>query len=137
MFRPYLMDTGLLFPMVFGPDGPGIRDAYLSVMDGDVSINRGMFLRNMVAQQLAAQGHDLLFHQSDNGIRGADPLIHGRGGTCLISVRPTLSSRHRPPDTFRERYGGRVDTPYVIHGGDLRADDDDTVCVPVCMTMFL
>lgn len=137
VFRPYLMDTGLLFPMVFGPDGPGIRDAYLSVMDGDVAINRGMFLRNMVAQLLAARGHDLLFHQSDDGICGVDFLIHGRGGTCPISVRPALSSRHRPLDTFRERYGGRVDTPYVIHGGDLRVDDDGTVCVPVYMTMFL
>lgn len=137
VFRPYLMDTGLLFPLVFGPDGPGIRDAYLSVMDGDVAINKGMFLRNMVAQQLAARGHDLFFHQSDDGACGSDFLIHGRGGTCPISVIPAQSSRHRPLDMFRERYGDRMGTPYVIHGGDLMVDGDGTVRIPVYMTMFL
>ena len=44
--------------------------------------------------------------------------------------------RHRSFDLFMERYKKRIDSAYVIHAGDLKADGI-VLYIPIYMTMFL
>ena len=44
--------------------------------------------------------------------------------------------RHRSFDLFMERYKKRIDSAYVIHAGDLKADGN-VLYIPIYMTMFL
>lgn len=39
------------------------EDLYKSLIVGNLGINQGMILENMVAQMLRASGHDLYFHE--------------------------------------------------------------------------
>lgn len=54
-FKCYMADTGLLVSHAFA-DGADVRQVYRALQFGEVSINRGMFVENVVAQQLRAPG---------------------------------------------------------------------------------
>ncbi len=91
-------DTDPLFSLAFGKRSSDLGDAYKSLVVGKLSINEGMFFENMVSQQLASVGYDLIFHtfDSDGNTYEVDFLIPGRKGICPIDVRSSQSSRPGP-----------------------------------------
>ncbi len=110
------------------------------MMRGKLSVNEGMFFENVVAQELKAHGHDLVFtvfcHKDVTTQYEVDFLIPGSGKISPIEVKSSASSRHKSLDVFMEKFGTRTDTAYVIHSKDLRVDGK-VVYLPIYMTMFL
>lgn len=62
-FKLYMGDTGLLVTQVMKNRDDSDEDLYKSLIVGNLGINQGMILENMVAQMLRASGHDLYFHE--------------------------------------------------------------------------
>ena len=60
-FKLYMGDTGLLVTQVMKNRDDSDEDLYKSLIVGNLGINQGMILENMVAQMLRASGHDLYF----------------------------------------------------------------------------
>lgn len=56
----YMADTGLLVSLAFD-DGPDLMDVHRDIQFGRISINKGMLIENIVAQQLKSLGHSLFF----------------------------------------------------------------------------
>lgn len=135
----YMADTGLLISLAFGNDPARLKDAYEALVSGKLSINQGMVFENSVAQQLAAKGIDLVFHEfrvDDSQLYEIDFLLPGSKGVIPIEVKSSVSTRHRSLDLFLERNGRRTEEAYVIHGKDLRVDGRVTY-IPIYMTMLL
>ena len=135
----YLLDTGLLVSLAFGSDRKELEDTYKTLIAGKLSINEGMLFENAVAQQLAALGYDLMFHEFRIGgsqLYEVDFILPGTKGVIPLEVKSSSSSRHRSLDVFMEKKKDRIEKAFVIHGKDLRVDGD-VVYIPIYMTMFL
>ncbi|WP_400232935.1 ATP-binding protein [Methanomethylophilus alvi] len=139
-FKCYFLDTGLLLSLAFGKNRKELEDTYMAMVRGKLSVNEGMFFENVVAQELKAHGHDLVFtvfrHKDVTTQYEVDFLIPGSGKISPIEVKSSASSRHKSLDVFMEKFGTRTDTAYVIHSKDLRVDGK-VVYLPIYMTMFL
>ena len=140
-FKCYLLDTGLLVTLSSVTGQSVFSDVQLSFIRGRLSINEGMLFENMVAQELAVRHTALRFAEfydktDDKHIREVDFILPRGGKIVAIEVKPGVSSRHRSLDLFMERYKKRIDSAYVIHTGDLKADGD-VMYIPIYMTMFL
>lgn len=135
----YMADTGLLISLAFGNNPARLKEAYEALVSGKLSINQGMVFENSAAQQLAAKGMDLIFHEfrmDDSQLYEIDFLLPGSKGIIPVEVKSSVSTRHRSLDLFMEKNGRRMENAYVIHGKDLRVDGRVTY-IPIYMTMFL
>ncbi len=136
----YLMDTGLLISLAFQNDKEGLRETYGLLMDGKLSINKGMIFENAVAQEFACKGYELWFTEFEK--RGSkrkyevDFILPGRTGIIPVEVKSGKSSLHASLDKLMEKYSERVEKAYVIHSKDLRKDGDVTY-VPIYMLPFI
>lgn len=132
----YMADTGLLVSLAFA-DGPESLSVHRDLQFGRVSVNKGMFAENVVAQQLKASGHSLFYHTwsepplSDDKKprpREVDFLItqpYSDAGNklriCPIEVKSTKSYSTVSLDDFRPRYEKRVGAEYVLHPKQLQS----------------
>ena len=140
-FKCYLLDTGLLVSLAFDMDSVTDGELLSAFLHGRLSVNKGMFFENSVAQQLRSAGHGLHFHEF---CRKEDPkhayetdfLLTSGKYIRPIEVKSSISNRHVSLDFFCEKYRGRVTIPTVIHPKDLRVDGD-TVYLPIYMAWLL
>ena len=58
----YMGDTGLLLNLAFSENEIASKNLYNQIINGKLSINKGMFYENVVAQELTAQGRQLYFY---------------------------------------------------------------------------
>ncbi len=126
MVKCYMADTGLLSSMAFGGDGPSLPEVYRQVLLGDSAVNEGMLAENAVAQQLVANGYDLHFYARNSAKKEERMEID------FLIVRPFEDAASKPRispievksgkryttvslDKFKNRFGKRVGTGYIIH----------------------
>lgn len=133
----YMADTGLLVSHAFA-DGPRAMEVHRDIQFGRVSVNRGMLVENVVAQQLKATGHSLFYHSwnEDGESSGARPrpreidfLITrgfsdaaGKLRICPIEVKSSKSYRTVSLDDFGGRISRRVGDEVVLHPKQLRVE---------------
>lgn len=133
----YMADTGLLVSLAFA-DGPQSMDAHRDIQFGRVSVNRGMLVENVVAQQLRAAGHALFYcaWNEDGQSQGARPRARevdflvtkgfpGAGGkprVCPVEVKSSKSYRTASLDDFEGRFSGRTGYQIVLHPKQLTVD---------------
>ncbi|MBR6204511.1 MAG: DUF4143 domain-containing protein [Candidatus Methanomethylophilaceae archaeon] len=117
-----MLDTGLLFMLAFGRSSGAIKTKLKEIMDGKLSVNRGAFFENVVAQQLSSCGRDLFFHEFSEGKRRyeIDFLLASGEGLFPLEAKSSSSTRHRSLDVFCSAYSKRIDKCYVVWGKDLR-----------------
>lgn len=136
----YFLDTGLLMSLAFQNDKDGLREAYGLLIDGKLSINKGMLFENMVAQELVCRGYDLWFTEFEK--KGSkrkyevDFILPSRAGMLPMEVKSGKSAMHSSLDKLMERYGNRIGEAFVIHSKDLRVDGN-IVYVPIYMMPFI
>lgn len=140
-FKCYLLDTGLLVTLSSVTGHSAFSNVQLGFIRGRLSIDEGMLLENMVAQELAMRHTALRFAEfydktDDKHIHEVDFILPRGGKIVAIEAKPGVSSRHKSLDLFMERYRKRIDSAYVVHTGDLRAEGD-VLYIPIYMTMFL
>lgn len=126
----YMADTGLLVSLAFA-DGPESGRVYRDLEFGKVSVNRGMLVENVVAQQLHARGYELFYHTWNEPPtepggrerpREIDFLVSkgysdagGKLRICPIEVKSSKSYSTVSLDDFARRWGTRVGDQVVLH----------------------
>ena len=136
----YLLDTGLLISLAFQNDKKGLAETYGLLMDGKLSINKGMLFENMVAQELVCMGCDLWFTEFEK--KGSkrkyevDFILPGRTGIVPMEVKSGKSTPHSSLDKLMEKYAERIEKAFVIHSKDVRKDEG-VEYVPIYMMPFI
>ena len=142
----YMGDTGLLLTHTFDENAKEKTSYHKELMNDKLSINKGMFFENAVAQMLVASGHKLYFythyneemHRNDieidflltSGSKIAHKLIP-------IEVKSSKSYKTESLNRFIDKFKDRIDCSYVIHPKNLCVKDNGIICIPVYMTFCL
>ena len=141
----YMGDTGLLLSHTFSEQEIEKGELYKKLLNDRLSINKGMFFENIVAQMLAANGHELFFythystekHRNDMEI---DFLISNGSKTNFkvspIEVKSSKSYSTTSLLAFKERFKERIACPFVIHPKNLKIENGIEY-IPVYMTFML
>ena len=121
----YLCDTGLLISHTFDESQLAEENLYLKILKNRLSVNKGMFFENAIAQCLTAGGHKLYYynhynetlHRNDMEI---DFLISEgskiSGKLNAIEVKSSKNYTTTSLSAFLNRYGRkRIKNAYVIH----------------------
>ncbi len=142
----YMGDTGLLLTHSLS-DGEKADPLYhKELLSGKLSINKGMFFENVVAQSLVANGYKLYFytqyspekHRNDieidflltSGSKVSKKLIP-------IEVKSGKSYKTSSLDAFKAKFKDRIMASYIIHPKNLSVKIDGTIALPVYMTFCL
>lgn len=147
-FKCYMADTGLLVTQLFADNSSTPHEVYRDILLGKLEINEGMFTKNVVAQQLTANGHGLHFYSKRDDTnwsntmeidflvaRGYDDAA-GRMRVSPIEVKSTKRYGTRSLEKFKEKFGGRVGTRYILHPKPLVVEGD-IVRLPLYMSAML
>lgn len=134
----YMADTGLLVSLAFN-DGPELINVHRDIQFGRVSINKGMLVENVVAQQLHANCHSLFYYAwnepalKPNGKvrpREIDFLITrgysnaaGKPRVSPIEVKSSKAYSTVSLDNFSKRFSKRVGNEYVLHPKQLKVEN--------------
>lgn len=109
-------------------------------MMGKLSVNKGMFFENMVAQELVMNNHDLVFSifnvEKDRRLREVDFITEKNGSVVPIEVKSSYSRRHSSLDYFMKRHKDIVGEAYVVHTGNIEKDGNITY-IPIYLAQFL
>ncbi len=137
----YMADTGLLITQAI-EDGTVLEEEVLrAILFDRVGINEGMFLENVVAQQLTAAGHKLFFYSRTdkedfhNNIE-IDFLVRKRKKISVIEVKSGEYRKHTSLDRFAQKYSDKVGDQYIVYTKDLKKDGP-VICIPVYMAYYL
>ena len=142
----YMGDTGLLFSHTFNENKDSDINIYSAIMHDKLSINKGMFYENMIAQMLVANGHKLYFYNHYNNEKHRNDMeidfIINSGNKVKNKIIPieVKSSKNYTCTSlveFKKKYKDRVALSYIIHPKNLSIRDDGIVCIPAYMTFCL
>lgn len=132
----YLADTGLLTTMVLADSARTDESVYRAVLRGDIGLNEGMLMENVVAQSLVAQGRKLYFYSQSGKHHGhgrleIDFLITegyanaaGKPRLSPIEVKSARQYGTGSLDRLKEEYPKRVGLQYVISPNPYRREGD-------------
>lgn len=143
----YMADTGLLATMAFSSSDNNIPEIYRQVLIGNVEINEGMLMENVVAQQLQANGYPLFFYAKSSAIKEERMEID------FLIVRPFPDAAMKPRvspievksgkryspislNKFKTKFDKRIGTEYVLHTKQLKAEGN-RVFLPLYMSTCL
>ena len=142
----YMGDTGLLLSHIFDENIKNDINIYTAILHDNLSINKGMFFENAIAQMLTANGHKLYFythfskekHRNDIEV---DFIIST--GSCVnskiipIEVKSSKNYTASSLIKFKEKFHERIAESYIIHPKNLSIRDDGIICIPAYMTFCL
>ena len=140
----YMADTGLLVTLAFADGDVTDKGVYRSILRGNIGVNEGMLVENVIAQMLVAAGHRLFFYsQSGKGKKEnrmeIDFLVTrpyanaaGKPRVSPIEVKSPRQYGTTSLDRFKEKFGRRVGTQYVLHPKQMQIEED-RVCLPLYM----
>lgn len=128
----YLGDTGLLVSLAFSENELAENSLYKQIMDGKLSINKGMIYENAVSQMIIAKDKNLFFytryneskHRNDIEI---DFLLSNESKTKFritpIEVKSSQNYSAISLGRFSEIYAKRIGESYIIHPKNLSVSD--------------
>lgn len=141
----YMADTGLLISHAFDENDIADEELYRKLLFDRMEANKGMLIENVVAQMLAAGGHEPCFYfdPSRNDVAGRmeiNFLIKGEAGSghniSPIEIKSSRNYTLKPLKKFREKFSQRLNVPYVLHPGDME-ENDGIVFIPPYMTPLI
>ena len=143
-FKLYMGDTGLLVAQIMQSQDETDEDLYKALIFGDLGINQGMILENMVAQMLRASGHGLYFHEYLYKPEGnekeqkyeIDFMVVKKKKICPIEVKSSNYKSHRSFDYLVKKYQIKMEDRYIIYTKDFKYEDG-IMYIPIYMTMFI
>lgn len=142
----YMGDTGLLLTHTFDENNDEQTNYHKELLSNKLSINKGMFFENIIAQTLVSNGHKLYFytryneekHRNDIEI---DFLLTTGNKTSQklipLEVKSSKSYKVESMKKFIEKFGDRIDKAYIIHPKNLSIREDGIICIPAYMTICL
>jgi len=142
----YMGDTGLLITHTFNENISNDINIYSSLLHDKLSINKGMFFENVIAQMLTANGHKLYFynHFSEEKHRNdieIDFIISSKNriNPKIIPIEVKSSKNYTTTSLikFRNKFKERILDSYIIHPKNLSITKDGIVCIPAYMAFCL
>lgn len=128
----YMGDTGLLVSLAFSENELSSMELYRQILAGKLSLNEGMLHENLIAQTLVAAGRKLFFyvhyskekHRNDIEI---DFLLSNESKTNMkvapVEVKSAKNYSAISYDAFKERFGRRIGTSFIVHPKALSVDN--------------
>ena len=143
-FKLYMGDTGLLVTQIMKNREDSDEDLYKSLIVGNLGINQGMILENMVAQMLRASGHGLYFHEYLYRPEGTsrdkkyeiDFMTVKKKKICPIEVKSSGYTSHKSFDYLIQKYQLKMEDRYIIYTKDLKYQGG-ILYLPIYMTMLI
>ena len=142
----YMADTGLLISHAFDENEIVSEEIYKKLLFDKLEFNKGMIVENLVAQMLTAAGHKLYFYSNSSRDEVSERMeidfliakskISSRHNISPIEVKSGKNYTLTSLKKFRNKYAEQMDTPYVLHTGDLKEEDGITY-LPLYMTPLL
>ena len=134
------MDTGLLMTQALEKNVADREELYDAVLNNRLSLNKGMFFENMVAQGLRMLDKGLVFTKfytdESKRIQEVDFLIAKGKNVIPLEVKSSRSAQHKSIDSLVRKYSKLIDGPIVIHSKDLDVRDGTTYLL-IYMAMLL
>ena len=144
-FKLYLCDTGLLLTQVMRAAQTAGDDLYKALLFGNLGVDQGMIIENMIAQMLACNGHGLFFHTFRYQPAGSAKektyevdflLVRGKR-LCPLEVKSSGYHSHKSFDFFKEKYRQlKLPERFILYTKDLK-QEDGILYLPLYMAMCL
>ena len=147
-FKCYMADTGLLICQLFADNAETPHELYRDILLGKLEINEGMFTENVVAQQLASNGHGLYFYSKRDRENSANTMeidflitagyddAAGRMRVSPIEVKSTKRYGAKSLEKFKTKFGSRAGLRYILHPKPVQVEGD-LVRLPLYMAHLL
>ena len=139
-YKMFIGDTGLFVTLAFWDKEATDNIIYQKLLTDKLSANLGYVYENIVAQMLVAAGNKLFYHawpsETSNHNYEIDFLLSRGNKICPIEVKSSGYRTHASLDAFCHKFSHRIGTRYLVYTKDMYRDEQ-TLCLPVCMTMFL
>lgn len=129
----YMADTGLLVSLAFNENELMDQQLYKQIMNDRLSLNEGMLYENVISQMISAKGRKLYFytryseekHRNDIEI---DFLLSNESKTNFrvfpIEVKSSKNYTTTSLGRFRECFGKKISTQYIIHPKNLSIENE-------------
>ncbi len=137
----YMGDTGLLVSLAFSENEIIDEQLYKQIMNDRLSLNEGMLYENVISQMISAKGRKLYFytryseekHRNDIEI---DFLLSNESKTNFrvfpIEVKSSKNYTTTSLGRFKEMFGKKIASQYIIHPKNL-AVEGDVIKIPPYM----
>ena len=145
-FKCYMADTGLLVSHAFDDKALAAEDIHKRLLLGNLEVNEGMLMENVVAQMLAATGHPLFFFSKYDKSNAEERMeidfliakskIGRRKNIIPIEVKSKARYTTNSLDKFTSKYKAKIDSPIVLHTKDLSVKNGVTY-LPLYMAPML
>lgn len=139
-FKLFLADTGLFTTLAFKDREFTDNIIYDKLLSDKLGTNLGYLYENIVAQILTAGGNELFyytfFNEKTRRNYEIDFLLARKNKVCPIEVKSSGYKTHASLDVFTEKFSDRILQRYLIYTKDMRKEED-IICMPVYMTLFL
>ena len=139
----YMADTGLLVSMAFSENELATSGIHAQLISGELEINEGMIIENVVAQMLRSSGHRLFFYsRSDTDDRMeidfliARSKVERNGNIMPIEVKSGKRYSTKSLNKYRAKFSRYLGVSHVLHTKDLRIKDE-VVYLPLYMASLL
>lgn len=142
----YMGDTGLLLTHTFDENNEEQTNYHKELLSDKLSINKGMFFENIIAQMLVSNGHKLYFYTRYNEEKHRNDIeidflltTGNKVSQKLIplEVKSSKSYKVESMKKFIEKFEDRIDKAYIIHPKNLSIREDGIICIPAFMTICL
>jgi hypothetical protein len=133
LMKCYFLDTGLLVSHSFDEGEMVVQNIHNRILTGDIELNEGMLVENVVAQMFAASGRKLYFYsrrsREDGRERMEIDFVLSRSKLDVahnvfpIEVKSGKNASHRSLDKFVEKFRSYVARPYLLWMKDRKTKD--------------
>lgn len=139
-YKMYVGDTGLFTTLAFMDKDFTENVIYDKLLSDTLDTDLGYLYENAVAQMLYANGNKLFYYtfpkESGNRNYEVDFLLARKNKVCPVEVKSSGYKAHASLDAFHKKFSAKSGQRYLIYTKDLRKEQD-ILCLPVYMTMFL
>lgn len=120
----YMGDTGLLVSLTFSENDITSSNLYKQIMDGRLSLNKGMFFENVIAQVFTANDRKLYYYTHYSAQKKRNDIevdfllsdeVDLKTRVIPIEVKSSKNYTTVSYDKFKAKFGKRISESYVIH----------------------
>lgn len=141
----YFGDTGLLYALAFS-NIEEKNDVYRKIILGKLSLNNGMFMENIVAQMLTANGHNLFFYSNSDRDNNDNRMeldfllpkgkITSQHNINFIEVKSGTRYNLTSLEKAMSKYSNELNQAIVLHPQNIKYENN-VLYLPVYMGFLL
>ena len=139
-FKLFTADTGLFVTLAFKDKNFTENDIYTRLLNGKLQANLGYIYENMVAQTLAANGHELYYHtflnEKSRHNYEVDFLVSEKNKISVIEVKSSGYKTHPSIDAFSSKFSSRIASEILLYTKDYQKDGA-LECMPIMWAQFI